>query len=123
MSQCRRWCLVTLGLLAAVLASGCISSRAAYFRDLHQRRARAYRRWRQEDPEVNRPRLDGELSLEEALDTHELIKVRLHEPDDKKRDARLLAERTEAALCGLIGHTVILYRPHPDEPKITLGAA
>ena len=67
MSHCRRWRLVTLGLLAAVLASGCISSRAAYFRDLDRRRARAYSRWRQEDPELNRPRLDGELSIEEAV--------------------------------------------------------
>ena len=62
-------------------------------------------------------------SVDEALLAHELIKVRLHEPTDKKRAARLLAERTDAALCGLVGHTVILYRPHPDDPKIEIGAA
>ena len=54
----------------------------------------------------------------DALLTHELIKVRLHEPEDKKSDARALADGAGAALCGLVGHTVILYRPHPERPKI-----
>ena len=54
----------------------------------------------------------------EALLTHELIKVRLHEPGDKRGDAQALADGAGAALCGLVGHTVILYRPHPERPKI-----
>jgi RNA-binding protein len=54
----------------------------------------------------------------EALLTHELIKVRLHEPEDKKADAQALADGAGAALCGLVGHTVILYRPHPERPRI-----
>ena len=54
----------------------------------------------------------------EALLTHELIKVRLLEPEDKKNAAQTLADGTGAALCGLVGHTVILYRPHPQRPKI-----
>jgi len=57
-------------------------------------------------------------AVDEALSTHELIKVRLHEPEDKKAAAQSLAEASESALCGLIGHTVILYRPHPETPKI-----
>jgi len=56
----------------------------------------------------------------EALTTHELVKVRLHEPEDKRSAAESLAEGTGAALCGLVGHTVILYRPHPERPKITV---
>jgi len=60
-------------------------------------------------------------SVDAALTTHELIKVRLHEPEDKRAAASELAERTRSALAGLIGHTVILFRPHPDKPKITLG--
>jgi RNA-binding protein len=60
-------------------------------------------------------------SVDSALTTHELIKVRLHEPEDKHAAATELAERTRSALAGLIGHTVILFRPHPDKPKITLG--
>ena len=54
----------------------------------------------------------------EALLTHELIKVRLHDPEDKRAAAQEIAEGTGAALCGLVGHTVILYRPHPSRPKI-----
>ena len=58
---------------------------------------------------------DGALrSVEEALDARELIKVRLRSPADKKRTARELSRRSGAALCGLVGHTVILYRPHPE---------
>lgn len=53
-----------------------------------------------------------------ALADHELIKVRLHAPDDKKAAAGQLAEATGAALCGLVGHTVILYRPRPEDPKL-----
>ena len=54
----------------------------------------------------------------EALTAHELIKVRLHEPEDKRADAQALADGAGATLCGLVGHTVILYRPHPERPKI-----
>jgi RNA-binding protein len=57
-------------------------------------------------------------AVDETLATHELVKVRLHEPEDKKADAAALAEGTRSALCGLVGHTVILYRPHPERPRI-----
>ncbi len=61
-------------------------------------------------------------ALEQALEDHELVKVRLHEPENKKELARILPEETGAELCGLVGHTVILYRPHPDSPRIELPA-
>lgn len=54
----------------------------------------------------------------DALTTHELVKVRLREPEDKRAAADELAERSGAALCGLVGHTVILFRPHPERPRI-----
>jgi len=57
-------------------------------------------------------------AVDEALLGHELIKVRLHEPEDKRAMAAALADGTGATLCGLVGHTAILYRPHPDEPRI-----
>jgi RNA-binding protein len=57
-------------------------------------------------------------AVDVALTAHELIKVRLHQPEDKRGDASALAERSAAALCGLVGHTVILYRPHPTKPRI-----
>jgi RNA-binding protein len=60
-------------------------------------------------------------AVDEALTTHELIKVRLREPDDKHDDAARLAAGTKAALCGLVGHTVVLYRPHPERPRIVLA--
>jgi RNA-binding protein len=59
-------------------------------------------------------------ALDDALEHHELVKVRLQQPPDKKAIAQELAERTAAELCGLIGHTVILYRRHPKNPKIEL---
>jgi RNA-binding protein len=57
-------------------------------------------------------------ALRDALADHELVKVRLHEPTDKKRLAQELAAETGSDLCGLVGHTVILYKRNPDEPKI-----
>lgn len=59
-------------------------------------------------------------AVSDALLTHELVKVRLTEPDDKKADAEALARGAGAALCGLVGHTVILYRPHPERPRIAV---
>jgi len=59
-------------------------------------------------------------ALDEALTSHELVKVRLRQPADKKAVARELAEVTASALCGVVGHTVVLYRPHPEEPRIEL---
>jgi RNA-binding protein len=64
---------------------------------------------------------DGVIAaVAEALLDHELIKVRLHEPDDKKGMAAKLAEGSDAEMCGLVGHTVILYKAHPKKPVIKL---
>jgi RNA-binding protein len=59
-------------------------------------------------------------ALERALRDHELVKVRLYEPEDKKALAKALAAQTGADLCGLIGHTAILYRRHPEKPVISI---
>jgi RNA-binding protein len=59
----------------------------------------------------------------QALLDHELIKVRLYEPEDKVALAAELASRCDAVLCGLVGHTAILYRPHPEKPKLVIGRA
>ena len=58
--------------------------------------------------------------LDDALLCHELVKVRLHAPDDKRAEARTIADASRAALCGVVGHTVILYRPNPENPRIEL---
>ena len=60
-------------------------------------------------------------ALDEALTSHELVKIRLRQPSDKKDAARSLAESTGAALCGVVGHTVVLYRPNPNDPKISIS--
>jgi RNA-binding protein len=73
---------------------------------------------------------DGGLSpgvltaLDEVLGRHELVKVRMRTPSDKHAMAAELAAAARAELCGLIGHTAILYRAHPDAEKrrITLPA-
>jgi RNA-binding protein len=59
------------------------------------------------------------LAVRRALTDHELIKVRLHEPEDKQAMAELLAQETRAALCGLVGHTVILFRPKPRQKGVS----
>lgn len=59
-------------------------------------------------------------ALDRALLDHELVKVRLRQPEDKKAMAAELAARGGAELCGLVGHTAILYRRHPDRPRIQL---
>jgi RNA-binding protein len=69
---------------------------------------------------------DGTLrALDEALAAHELVKVRMRAPEDKRALAAALADATGATLAGLVGHTAILYRANPDDPKIELprGAA
>lgn len=58
-------------------------------------------------------------AVSRALTDHELIKVRLHEPEDKQAMAQLLATETRAALCGLVGHTVILFRPKPRQKAVS----
>ena len=57
-------------------------------------------------------------ALDAALRDHELVKVRLHQPADKKAAARKLADETQAHLCGVVGHTVILYRRREDDPRV-----
>jgi RNA-binding protein len=59
-------------------------------------------------------------AADRALLDHELIKVRLHQPEDKDAMAEEIARGTGAAIAGVIGHTVILYRPHPEAPRIVL---
>jgi RNA-binding protein len=59
-------------------------------------------------------------AVDDALRAHELVKVRLHEPEDKRAMADELAARTDAEACGLVGHTVVLYRRHPETPRIVV---
>lgn len=59
------------------------------------------------------------------LEAHELLKVRVIDtaPDDAKATAAALSEQVDAALVQVIGHTFLIYRPNPEEPKIVLAPA
>lgn len=52
--------------------------------------------------------------VELALESHELIKIRFLEPDQKKSQAQAIGERLDCEHVGTIGHVGIFYRPHPD---------
>jgi len=61
-------------------------------------------------------------ATDQALTDHELIKVRLPQIDKAERAAmaEALREATGSHLAALTGRVAILYRRHPDEPKIRL---
>lgn len=61
-------------------------------------------------------------AVDQALTDHELVKIRLLESVEVPRDeaAALLAGRTGAEIAQVLGRTILLYRPDPDEPRITL---
>lgn len=60
------------------------------------------------------------LSMEEALNAHELIKVKFIDHKEKEAKQALSAElqqRTGSCLAGSIGHMAIYYRCHKDPKK------
>ena len=57
-------------------------------------------------------------SASEALEEHELIKIRFNDFKDEKKDlTEKLAFRTNSEVVGMIGHVAVLYRRHPEEDK------
>ena len=63
-------------------------------------------------------------AVEAAVDSHELIKVRLLDNVEgpRKEIARELAERARVELIQVLGRTVLLYRRNDEEPGIELPA-
>ena len=64
-------------------------------------------------------------TINEALDTHELIKLKLlavKEKDQKKELIERIEVENKCEVAGTIGHTAILFRQHqdPEKRKITL---
>lgn len=62
-------------------------------------------------------------SVEDALNNRELLKVRLLEaaPLDAREAADTLSARIDGAhVPQVIGRTVVLFRPFPEEPEIRL---
>ena len=60
--------------------------------------------------------------VDNALEQHELIKVKVAAEDRGERDTMIgeLAQRAGAALVQRIGHTAVLYRPSKDKRQIVL---
>jgi len=57
-------------------------------------------------------------SLNQALDDHELVKVKFSDfKDQKKQLAPQLAERTASQIIMRVGNVVVLYRQQPDPAK------
>jgi RNA-binding protein len=57
-------------------------------------------------------------ALEQALEAHELVKVKFMEFKDEKTPlTQELAERTNSEVAGVIGHVAIFYRQQRDPEK------
>ena len=61
-------------------------------------------------------------AVDEALEVHELIKVKIGQNAllDRNAVGESLAKETESEVAQVLGDTVLLYRRHPEEPKIRL---
>lgn len=59
----------------------------------------------------------------QALERHELLKVRVSAADRQQRDAIIesLQQQTRSVLIQRVGHVATLYRRHPNQPRINPG--
>ncbi len=56
--------------------------------------------------------------ISNALDRHELIKIKLIDFKDEKEEIAFETEKSlKCDICGIIGNTIILFRQHKDPPK------
>jgi RNA-binding protein len=62
---------------------------------------------------------DGVVAaVDQALHDHELIKVKINEgPEDRKEAAQRLAEATGAELAQLLGRTALLFKKRDEDSK------
>ena len=60
--------------------------------------------------------------IDGALAHHELIKVRVNAGDRDERDAMIasICSNSGAELVQRVGHVALLYRRHPEQPRIKL---
>lgn len=65
-------------------------------------------------------------AIDQALADHELIKVRIgtsafvEGKSERRATAATLAAQTGSEVAQVLGNTMLLYRPDPDEPRIEL---
>jgi RNA-binding protein len=59
-------------------------------------------------------------AVDRALLDHELVKIKVGENAGVERHeaAEQLAARTQSDVAQVLGNTLLLYRPNPDDPKI-----
>ena len=58
------------------------------------------------------------IAINEALDSHELIKVKFHEyKEERKEIATDISEKCSCEIAGIIGHTALFYRQNTDTKK------
>ncbi len=73
--------------------------------------------------QIGKNRVSPEVlsEIERGLQDHELIKVRFAaEPGTEAEWQPLFGKKLGAAVVGLIGHVLILYRPNLERPRISL---
>ena len=57
-------------------------------------------------------------TIDKALDSRELIKIKFREfKDEKQILSEKVAKLTNSAVVGIIGHTLIIFRQNPDLEK------
>ena len=61
-------------------------------------------------------------SVADAYSNSELIKIRLERscPVDRREAGRLLSQSTDSHLVQVLGRTILLYKPDPEEPALQL---
>ena len=59
-------------------------------------------------------------NMRDALLSHELIKVKVHDSDSIDEIAEALHSATGAQLAQKIGKMLVFYQPHPEDPEIRL---
>ncbi len=65
-------------------------------------------------------------AVDQALEDHELIKIRIGQnalvegKSARKEVASKLAEATHSEVAQVLGSTLLLYRTHPEEPRLVL---
>ncbi len=61
-------------------------------------------------------------AVDDALEAHELVKIRFHEHKDaKKLLTAEIAQRTGCEVAGIIGHVAILYRQQEDPEQRSIS--
>ena len=57
-------------------------------------------------------------SIDKALKARELIKIKFREYKDEKNElAQHIQDELQAEIVGIVGHTLILFKQHPDQEK------